>query len=130
MLSEPVTQASLRTDLAVAPEEIHRARAERDKLRARLRLQPGAEIEGPRKAEPIARQPATPATALPAASPPSPTSPTSPSNQNREPPGTFQDQLQITAAMRLLLAGVDITVIALWLGHFSGDPGLSPDVSF
>ena len=24
--------------------------------------------------------------------------------------------------MRLLLAGVDITVIALWLGHFSGVP--------
>jgi integrase/recombinase XerD len=37
--------------------------------------------------------------------------------------------LRHTAAMRLLLAGVDITVIALWMGHFSGDPGLSPDVS-
>ena len=28
-----------------------------------------------------------------------------------------QDQLQITAAMRLLNAGVDTTVIALWMGH-------------
>jgi integrase len=31
----------------------------------------------------------------------------------------FQDQVQITAAMNLLQAGVDITVIALWLGHES-----------
>ena len=30
--------------------------------------------------------------------------------------------LRHSAAMRLLLAGVDITVIALWLGHFSGVP--------
>ena len=30
---------------------------------------------------------------------------------------TNQDQLQITYAMRLLHAGVDITVITLWLGH-------------
>jgi len=52
---EPVTQASLRTDLAVAREEIRRLRAERDKLRARLRLQLGAEIEGPDRAELIAR---------------------------------------------------------------------------
>jgi hypothetical protein len=52
---EPVTQASLRTDLAVAREEIRRLRAERDKLRARLRLQLGAEIEGPERAELIAR---------------------------------------------------------------------------
>jgi len=51
----PVTQASLRTDLAVAREEIRRLRAERDKLRARLRLQLGAEIEGPDRAELIAR---------------------------------------------------------------------------
>jgi Phage integrase family len=35
----------------------------------------------------------------------------------RLPPGIFQDQVQITFAMRLLHAGVDITVIALWLGH-------------
>jgi hypothetical protein len=52
---EPVTQASLRTDLAVARDEIRRLRAERDKLRARLRLQLGAEIEGPGRAELIAR---------------------------------------------------------------------------
>ena len=52
---EPVTQASLRTDLAVARDEIRRLRAERDKLRARLRLQLGAEIEGPDRAELIAR---------------------------------------------------------------------------
>jgi hypothetical protein len=53
--SEPVSQASLRTDLAVARDEIRRLRAERDKLRARLRLQLGAEIEGPDRAELIAR---------------------------------------------------------------------------
>ena len=52
---EPVTQASLRTDLAVARDEIRRLRAERDKLRARLRLRLGAEIEGPDRAELIAR---------------------------------------------------------------------------
>jgi hypothetical protein len=50
-----VTQASLRTDLAVARNEIRRLRAERDKLRARLRLRLGAEIEGPDRAELIAR---------------------------------------------------------------------------
>ena len=32
-------------------------------------------------------------------------------------PGIFQDQVQITAAMRLLNAGVDTSVIALWMGH-------------
>jgi len=53
--SEPVTQASLRTDLAIARDEIRRLRTERDKLRARLRLQLGAEIEGPDRAELIAR---------------------------------------------------------------------------
>lgn len=52
---EPVTPASLRTDLAVARDEIRRLRAERDKLRARLRLQLGAEIEGPDRAELITR---------------------------------------------------------------------------
>jgi hypothetical protein len=52
---EPVTQASLRTDLAVARQEIRRLRAEHDKLRARLRLHLGAEIEGPEKAELITR---------------------------------------------------------------------------
>ena len=38
--------------------------------------------------------------------------------------------LRRSAAMRLLSAGVDTSVIALWMGHFSGDPRLSPDVSF
>ncbi len=52
---EPVTQASLRTDLAVAQNEIRRLRAERDKLRGRLRLQLGAEIDGPDRADLIAR---------------------------------------------------------------------------
>jgi len=45
---EPVTHASLRTDLVIARDEIRR-------LRARLRLQLGAEIEGPDRAELIAR---------------------------------------------------------------------------
>lgn len=49
------TPASLRTDLAVAREEIRRLRAERDKLAHRLRLQLGAEIEGPDRAQLIAR---------------------------------------------------------------------------
>jgi integrase/recombinase XerD len=35
-----------------------------------------------------------------------------------------------SAAMSLLHAGIDITVIALWLGHFSGVPKLSQTVSF
>lgn len=52
---EPVSQASLRTSLAVARDEIRRLRDERDKLRARLRLQLGAEIEGPDRAELVAR---------------------------------------------------------------------------
>jgi hypothetical protein len=51
----PVSQASLRTDLAVARAEIRRLRTEQDKLRTRLRLQLGAEIEGPDRAELIAR---------------------------------------------------------------------------
>jgi hypothetical protein len=38
-------------------------------------------------------------------------------SQNSLPPGTFQDQLQITHVTQLLHAGVDTTVIALWLGH-------------
>ncbi|MGH9011286.1 MAG: DUF6262 family protein [Acidimicrobiia bacterium] len=49
------TTASLKTDLAVAREEIRRLRAEQDKLRQRLRLHLGAEIEGPDRAELIAR---------------------------------------------------------------------------
>jgi hypothetical protein len=52
---EPASQASLRTDLAVTRDENRRLRAERDKLRARLRLQLGAEIEAPDRAELIAR---------------------------------------------------------------------------
>jgi hypothetical protein len=49
------TSASLHTDLAVAREEIRRLRAEHDKLRQRLRLHLGAEIEGPDRAQLIAR---------------------------------------------------------------------------
>jgi hypothetical protein len=52
---EPVTQASLRADLAVARNEIRRIRTESDKLRARLRLQLGAEIDGPDRAGLITR---------------------------------------------------------------------------
>jgi hypothetical protein len=52
---EPATPASLRTDLAVARAEIRRLRAEHDKLRGRLRLHLGAEIDGPDRAELIAR---------------------------------------------------------------------------
>ncbi|HEX9177503.1 MAG TPA: hypothetical protein VF874_15985, partial [Mycobacterium sp.] len=33
----------------------------------------------------------------------------------------FTEKVQITAAMRLLHAGVDTSVIALWLGHYAGD---------
>jgi len=43
----PPTPASLRTDLALAREEIRRMRAEHSKLRDRLRLQLGAELDGP-----------------------------------------------------------------------------------
>ena len=50
-----VTPASLRTDLAIARAEIRRLRADHDKLRNRLRLHLGAEIEGPELAELIAR---------------------------------------------------------------------------
>ena len=53
--AEPVTQQSLRTDLTMARDEIRRLRAERDKLLSRLRRQLGAEIEGPERAELIAR---------------------------------------------------------------------------
>ncbi|MGV1010516.1 MAG: hypothetical protein ACOYBY_18275 [Dermatophilaceae bacterium] len=49
------TPDSLRTDLAIAREEIRRLRAERDQLRARLQLHLGAEIEGPDRAELITR---------------------------------------------------------------------------
>ncbi len=53
--AEPASQQSLRTDLAVARNEIRRLRAERNKLLGRLRLQLGAEIEGPDRAELITR---------------------------------------------------------------------------
>ena len=43
------------TVVAVAQNEIRRLRAERDKLRGRLRLQLGAEIDGPDRADLIAR---------------------------------------------------------------------------
>lgn len=49
------TPASLRTDLALARDEIRRLRAERDNLRSRLRLRLGAEIDGPDPAELITR---------------------------------------------------------------------------
>ncbi len=49
------TPVGLRTDLALARVEIKRLRAERDKLQQRLRLQLGAEIDGPQRAELIAR---------------------------------------------------------------------------
>jgi hypothetical protein len=49
------TPTSLRTDLAVAREQIKALRTERDKLMHRLRLQLGAEIDGPARAELIAR---------------------------------------------------------------------------
>ena len=52
---EPATPASLRTDLAIARAEIRRLRTEHDKLRNRLRLHLGAEIEGPDRADLIAR---------------------------------------------------------------------------
>jgi hypothetical protein len=52
---QPVTATGLRTDLAVARHEIHRLRTDLDKLRGRLRLQLGAEIEQPDRAELIAR---------------------------------------------------------------------------
>ena len=52
---QPVTAAGLRTDLAVARREIHRLRTDLDKLRGRLRLQLGAEIEQPDRAKLIAR---------------------------------------------------------------------------
>jgi hypothetical protein len=51
----PPTPAGLRTDLALARAEIRRLRAECDQLRHRLRLQLGAEIDGPDRAELITR---------------------------------------------------------------------------
>jgi hypothetical protein len=51
----PPTPASLRTDLALAREEIRRLRTEHGKLRDRLRLRLGAEIDGPDPAALITR---------------------------------------------------------------------------
>jgi len=50
-----MTPASLRTDLAIARDQIKTLRAERDKLQQRLRLQLGAEIEAPDRARLTAR---------------------------------------------------------------------------
>lgn len=52
---ERATPAGLRTDLAVAREEIRRLRSEADKLRGRLRLHLGAEIDGPDRAQLLTR---------------------------------------------------------------------------
>jgi hypothetical protein len=49
------TPDSLRTDLAIAQEQIKVLRAERDKLTQRLRLHLGAEIDGPDRAVLIER---------------------------------------------------------------------------
>ena len=49
------TSDSLRTDLAIAQEQIKTLRAERDKLQQRLRLQLGAELEAPDRAHLTAR---------------------------------------------------------------------------
>ena len=51
----PPSPASLRADLTLARDQIRRLRAERDHLRHRLRLQLGAEIDGPDRAELITR---------------------------------------------------------------------------
>ncbi|PZS12408.1 MAG: hypothetical protein DLM60_22375 [Pseudonocardiales bacterium] len=51
----PLTPASLRTDLTLARAEIRRLRTEHDKLRHRLRLQLGAEIDRPNQTELITR---------------------------------------------------------------------------
>ena len=49
------TSDSLRTDLAIAQEQIKTLRAERDKLQQSLRLQLGAELEAPDQARLTAR---------------------------------------------------------------------------
>jgi hypothetical protein len=53
--SAPPTPASLRTDLALARAEIRRLREDNDKLRQRLRLKLGAEIDGPDPAQLVTR---------------------------------------------------------------------------
>lgn len=50
-----VAPAGLRAELASSRSEIKNLRAERDKLAQRLRLQLGAEIDGPQRSEVIAR---------------------------------------------------------------------------
>jgi len=39
------------------------------------------------------------------------------SSENGHLPGTLRSPVQITCAMRLRHAGIDVAVIALWLGH-------------
>lgn len=51
----PATPAGLRTDLAIARDQIRQLRSERDQLRHRLRLQLGAEIDAPDRAELVTR---------------------------------------------------------------------------
>jgi hypothetical protein len=53
--TQPATSDSLRTDLAIACEQIKTLRTERDKLQQRLRLQLGAELEAPNQARLTAR---------------------------------------------------------------------------
>jgi hypothetical protein len=53
--TQPATQDSLHTDLAIAREQIKTLRTERDKLQQRLRLQLGAELEAPDRANLTAR---------------------------------------------------------------------------
>ena len=53
--THPATLASLRTDLAIAREQIKALRAEQNKLQQRLRLQLGAELEAPDRAHLTAR---------------------------------------------------------------------------
>ena len=53
--TQPATLTSLRTDLAIAREQIKMLRTERDKLQQRLRLQLGAELEAPDRARLTAR---------------------------------------------------------------------------
>jgi hypothetical protein len=53
--TQPATPASLRTDLAIAREQIKTLRAERDTLQQRLRLHLGAELEAPDRAHLTAR---------------------------------------------------------------------------
>jgi hypothetical protein len=168
---QPAAPASLRTDLGVARQEIKALRAERERLCQRLRLHLGAEIEGPDRAELIARvsdlesvnrqlvaqrdarsaqaataerhvreledelaararEPAAsdqgqePRTLMlsPVACPhgPHPTCLTcltclSPRKALR--PGLFANPGEITAAVHLLEASVEVNVIRGWLGH-------------